>query len=80
MSAIASPPAGGAGSAELLRKILRHTDLLAAVGVVLIVTMLVIPLPPALLDLFITLNISIGLAIVVATLYLNRALDFASFP
>ena len=37
-----------------------HTDLLAAVGVVLIVTMLVIPLPAALLDLFITLNISIG--------------------
>jgi len=70
-------PAGGAGT---LRKLTQHTDLLAAVGVVLIVTMLVIPLPAALLDLFITLNISIGLAIVVATLYLNRALDFASFP
>jgi len=64
----------------MLRKVLQHTDLLAAVGVVLIVTMLVIPLPSALLDLFITLNISCGLAIVVATLYLNRALDFASFP
>jgi flagellar biosynthesis protein FlhA len=64
----------------MLKKLMGHTDLLAAVGVVLIVTMLVIPLPAALLDLFITLNISIGLAIVVATLYLNRALDFASFP
>ncbi|HMJ03471.1 MAG TPA: flagellar biosynthesis protein FlhA, partial [Conexibacter sp.] len=80
MSAIAARGPGGAGSAPMLRKVLRHTDLLAAVGVVLIVTMLVIPLPAALLDLFITLNISIGLAIVVATLYLRRALDFASFP
>src|SRR5205085_1069093 len=86
MSAIAAKPAGGPGAgtgpgaAPLLRKLMGHTDLLAAVGVVLIVTMLVIPLPAALLDLFITLNISIGLAIVVATLYLNRALDFASFP
>jgi flagellar biosynthesis protein FlhA len=63
-----------------IRRLLRHTDLLAAVGVVLIVAMLVIPLPAPLLDLFITLNISCGLAIVVATLYLNRALDFAAFP
>ena len=77
MSALAARPAAGAGT---LKKLMGHTDLLAAVGVVLIVTMLVIPLPAALLDLFITLNISIGLAIVVATLYLNRALDFASFP
>jgi flagellar biosynthesis protein FlhA len=84
MSAIATGPRGGSAAAPAaagtLRKLLKHTDLLAAVGVVLIVTMLVIPLPPALLDLFITLNISIGLAIVVATLYLRRALDFASFP
>jgi flagellar biosynthesis protein FlhA len=63
-----------------LRRLMAHSDLLAAIGVVLIVTMLVIPLPSMLLDLFITLNISIGLAIVVATLYLRRALDFAAFP
>jgi flagellar biosynthesis protein FlhA len=63
-----------------LRKLLRHTDLLAALGVVLIVSMLVIPLPSALLDLFITLNISAGLAIVVATMYLKKSLDFSSFP
>ena len=42
--------------------------------------MMIIPLPPLLLDLFITLNISAALAIVVATLYLPRALDFSSFP
>jgi flagellar biosynthesis protein FlhA len=67
-------------NAPAIRRLLRHMDLLAAVGVVLIVAMLVIPLPSVLLDLFITLNISCGLAIVVATLYLNRALDFAAFP
>jgi flagellar biosynthesis protein FlhA len=67
-------------SSPLLRKLMRHTDMIAAVGVVLVVTMLVVPLPSPLLDLFITLNISCGLAIVVATLYLGRALDFAAFP
>ena len=63
-----------------IRRLLKHSDLLAAVGVVLIVSMLVIPLPSALIDLFITLNISGALAIVVVTMYLNKALDFAAFP
>ena len=63
-----------------VRTVLKHTDLLAAVGVVMVVTMLVIPLPSALLDLMITLNISGALAIVVATMYINKALDFSAFP
>jgi flagellar biosynthesis protein FlhA len=65
---------------QSLRKLLKHTDLLAAVGVVMVVTMLVIPLPSALLDLFITMNISGALAIVVATMYINKALEFSAFP
>ena len=32
-----------------VRRLLRHTDLLAAVSVVMVVTMLVVPLPSALL-------------------------------
>ena len=63
-----------------LRRLLSHTDLLAAIGVVMVVTMLVIPLPSTLLDLLITMNISGALAIVVATMYVDRALDFTSFP
>jgi flagellar biosynthesis protein FlhA len=63
-----------------LKKLSKHTDLLAAGAIVLVVVMMVVPLPPFLLDLFITLNISLGLAIVIATLYLPRALDFSSFP
>ncbi len=59
---------------------MKHTDLLAAVAVVTVVTMLVVPLPSALIDLLITLNISAALTIVVATMYLGKALDFSSFP
>jgi flagellar biosynthesis protein FlhA len=63
-----------------VKRLLRHTDLLAAIAVVCVVTMLVVPLPSALLDLLITLNISAALTVVVATMYLGKALDFASFP
>ena len=58
----------------------KHSDLVAAGAVVLVVAMMIIPLPPFLLDLCITLNISAALVIVVATLYVPRALDFSSFP
>ncbi|HWK26932.1 MAG TPA: flagellar biosynthesis protein FlhA [Solirubrobacter sp.] len=63
-----------------LSRLGRNADLAAAGGVVLIVAMLIIPLPPLLLDFFITLNISAALMIVVATMYVPRALDFSSFP
>src|SRR5919199_1549626 len=65
---------------EALKKVMKYTDLIAAGLVVLVVVMLVVPLPPFLLDLFITMNISVALAIVVTTLYLPRALDFSAFP
>ena len=66
--------------AATLQRVMKHTDLLAAGAVVLVVVMMIIPLPPFMLDMFITLNISAALAVLVATLYMPRALDFAAFP
>src|SRR5436309_16000648 len=63
-----------------MQKISKHTDLLGAVAVVMVVVMLVIPLPALLIDMCITLNVSAGLAILITTLYLPRSLDFAAFP
>src|SRR4051812_851960 len=66
--------------ATSMQKMMKHTDLIAAGAVVLVVVMMIVPLPAVLIDLAITLNISAALAIVVATLYLPKALDFAAFP
>jgi flagellar biosynthesis protein FlhA len=63
-----------------IKKLLKHTDLVAAVAVVVVVTMLIVPLPSMLLDLFITINISAALAVVVATMYLQKPLEFSAFP
>ena len=67
-------------SKAMLTKLMKHTDLLGAAAVVLIVCMLIIPLPPFLIDLFITLNIAAALAILVSTLYMQKALELSSFP
>src|SRR5881227_197771 len=66
--------------AASMQRLMKHTDLLAAGAVVMVVVMMIIPLPPFMLDMFITLNVSAGLAILVTTLYLPRSLDFAAFP
>ncbi|WP_425472795.1 flagellar biosynthesis protein FlhA [Tepidimonas thermarum] len=46
----------------------------------LVLAMLVLPLPPWLLDTFFTLNIGIALTVMMVAAYMRRALDFAVFP
>jgi len=42
--------------------------------------LMILPVPPMLLDIFLSLNITIGLLILIIALYTTRALDFAVFP
>jgi flagellar biosynthesis protein FlhA len=65
---------------NMMQKMGKYTDLIGAGVVVLVVIMLIVPLPPMLLDLMITLNISCALAIVVVTLYVRKAIEFSVFP
>ncbi|EKD42804.1 MAG: flagellar biosynthesis protein FlhA, partial [uncultured bacterium] len=62
---------------ELLAK---HSDILIAVGVLSILGMIIIPLPPWLLDIFLTISLTIGVVILLVALYINDALKLASFP
>ncbi len=45
-----------------------------------ILAMMVIPLPPFLLDIFFTFNIALSLVVLLAVIYSQRPLDFAVFP
>ena len=47
---------------------------------VIILMMVVIPLPPFVLDVFFTFNIALSLVVLLATVYSQRPLDFAVFP
>jgi flagellar biosynthesis protein FlhA len=48
--------------------------------VVALLAMVVVPLPPFLLDVFFTFNITLSLVIMLAVIYVQRPLDFAVFP
>jgi flagellar biosynthesis protein FlhA len=47
---------------------------------VALLAMVVVPLPPFLLDVFFTFNITLSLVIMLAVIYVRRPLDFAVFP
>ncbi len=64
---------------RLMRRINWHT-LAAPILVVMILAMLIIPLPTFLLDTFFTFNISLGLIILLVSLYMTRPLEFSAFP
>ena len=48
--------------------------------VMIVIAMMVLPLPSILLDVFFTFNISLSLTILLAVIYVRRALEFATFP
>jgi flagellar biosynthesis protein FlhA len=50
------------------------------VMVMAVIAMMVLPLPAFLLDIFFTFNISLSLIILLAVIYVSRALEFAAFP
>jgi flagellar biosynthesis protein FlhA len=48
--------------------------------IILILSMMVLPLPPFLLDLLFTFNIAISVMVLLVSMYTMKALDFAAFP
>lgn len=72
---------------ELLPKFLtalqnpkQHKDILFAVGILCIISVLIFPIPPLLLDFLLSISISFGVLILMTSLFINRSLDFNSFP
>jgi flagellar biosynthesis protein FlhA len=59
---------------------LRNGDVVLALAVVLIVGMMVIPLPTFLVDVFITLSISLSITILLIAMYVQEPLQFSVFP
>ena len=52
----------------------------APILLVMMLAMVIIPMPPILLDVFFTFNITLSLAILMVTVYAIRPLDFGIFP
>ena len=60
--------------------VMKNLDSIVAFGVIGIVLMIIIPLPAALLDILIALNISISVIIILLTMFTTEVLQFSVFP
>ena len=55
-------------------------QMLAPLLIVLILSMMVLPLPPFVLDVFFTFNIAISVMVLLVAMYTMKPLDFSIFP
>ncbi len=67
-------------SATLTLSTLGRSSLGAPILLVMMLAMMVLPLPPILLDVFFTFNISLALIVLLVVIYSGRPLDFGVFP
>jgi flagellar biosynthesis protein FlhA len=73
--ATASTPSGLPPLRDLIR-----TGIGVPVGVLAVLAMVVLPMPPFMLDMLFTFNIALSLVIVMAVFYVSRPVEFAVFP
>ncbi len=62
-----------------IRELLR-TGIGVPVGVLAVLAMVILPLPPIALDVLFTFNIALSLVIVMAVFYVSRPIEFGVFP
>jgi len=58
----------------------RHRGLFVPIGFVSLLVVILVPLPPAMMDLLISANISLGVIVLLTTIYMDKPLDFSVFP
>jgi flagellar biosynthesis protein FlhA len=75
-------PSGGGGGSLLGRigGIGKHGDILLAIGIMGILSVLILPMPTWLLDVFLALSITASVLVMMTCLFVTRPLEFSSFP
>lgn len=57
-----------------------HLDIFFAAGILCIIAVLIFPIPSWLIDFLLTVSISFSVIILMTVLFVDRSLDFSSFP
>ncbi len=63
-----------------LKSLFSAADIVMAVVLLLIISLMVIPIPTMMLDFLMVINISISIMVLLVAMYLSQPLDFAAFP
>ncbi len=80
MSFTLAEATGAAGVPTMRKKVQSYSDIGVALLMVLIIIMMVVPLPTWLIDMLLSMNITLGVVTLLVTFYVKRALDLSIFP
>jgi len=58
----------------------KRSDIFFALGIIGIISVLILPIPPMLLDLLLSISITISVLILMTALFVNKPLDLSAFP
>src|SRR3954471_6444934 len=78
----AAAPTGGfqMPSLSAIGVMLKRGDIALATGVMTILVVLILPLPPIVLDLFLAISITLSILILMTSLFIQTPLEFSAFP
>jgi len=64
----------------MLAKLNKNMDVISSFLVVAIIMMMILPIPPAIMDVLLGINITIALIILLVSIYVKKPLEFSVFP
>lgn len=68
------------GLLDKLKALSKNSDMVVAIGLLLILVVMVVPIHPFILDLLIASTLSLSVVIMLMCVYAKRPLDFSTFP
>jgi flagellar biosynthesis protein FlhA len=63
-----------------MQLLMRYRDLVLPIGIIMCLVVILVPLPPFLMDLLLATNITVGVIVLLTTVYVSTPLDFSIFP
>jgi flagellar biosynthesis protein FlhA len=77
---LTSAPATGGALQWVSQSLLQSRDVLLGLGIMLIIMMLIVPMPPILLDVGLAISITLSVMILMTALFIEKPLQLSSFP
>ncbi len=68
------------GIFKRLKVLTENSDLAVAIGILAVLAVMIIPVPPIVLDLLLAITLSFAIIILLVSVYTKKPLDFSTFP
>ena len=75
-----TPPVALRFNLQSLGELIRRSELALAIGIMAILVVLIVPLPPWLLDISLAFSLSFAILILMTGVFIKKPLEFSSFP